>query len=286
MTIPYPKIPPDIISVGPFHLRWYAVMYVVGYFVGYQLVLARIRRGMSAVTQKQLDDLLAYLVIGMLVGARIIYVFVYDFPSYRAHPWNAFAVWKGGLSFHGAIIGMAAAVALFAHRHKLPYLAVSDTIALAGAQGLFFGRVGNFINGELYGRPTNVPWAMVFPTDPLHLPRHPSQLYEGIAEGVLLALVLWSLDRVSRRHGWYWNGLLTGAFLVGYAVLRFLLEFTRQPDAQLGFILLGRFSMGQLLSTLMLAAGVILLAASRSHRASTVVREPPTENQASADRTP
>ncbi|HET9636372.1 MAG TPA: prolipoprotein diacylglyceryl transferase [Gemmatimonadaceae bacterium] len=263
MTIPYPRIPPDIISIGPFHLRWYAVMYVVGYFIGYRLVLGRIRRGMSALTKEQLDDLLPYLVIGMLIGARLIYVFVYDFPAYRARPWSGLAIWEGGLSFHGAVLGMAVAVALFAYRHKLSYLAVTDTIALAGTPGLFFGRLGNFINGELYGRPTNVPWAMVFPTDPLHLPRHPSQLYEGIAEGILLAFLLWSLDQVAHRNGWYWNGLLTGAFLVGYATLRFLLEFTRQPDAQLGFILLGRFSMGQLLSTLMLLAGVILIAASR-----------------------
>ena len=264
MTVPYPRIPPDIISIGPLHLRWYAVMYLVGYFVGYRLVLARIRRGISALTQKQLNDLLPYLVIGMLLGARLIYVLAYDFPTYRAHPWRAFAIWQGGLSFHGAIIGMAIAVALFAGRHKLPYLAVTDTIALAGTPGLFFGRLGNFINGELYGRPTNVPWAMVFPTDALHLPRHPSQLYEGVAEGILLSLVLWSLDRIAHRQGWYWNGLLTGAFLVGYAILRFLLEFTRQPDAQLGFILLGKFSMGQLLSTLMLVAGLIELAVSRS----------------------
>ena len=263
MTIPYPKIPPDIISVGPFHLRWYAVMYVVGYFVGYRLVLARVRRGMSALTQKQLDDLLPYLVIGMLIGARLIYVLVYDFPTYRAHPWRAFAVWQGGLSFHGAIIGMAVAVVLFAQRQKLSYLVVTDAIALAGTPGLFFGRLGNFINGELYGRPTKVPWAMVFPTDPLHLPRHASQLYEGISEGIVLSLVLWILDRIAHRRGWAWNGLLTAAFLVGYAIVRFLLEFTRQPDAQLGFVLLGRFSMGQLLSTLMLAAGAIVLAASR-----------------------
>ncbi|HEY1953597.1 MAG TPA: prolipoprotein diacylglyceryl transferase [Gemmatimonadaceae bacterium] len=266
MTIPYPRIPPDIVSIGPFRLRWYAVMYVIGYFVGYRLVLARIRRGMSALTQKQLDDLLPYLVIGMLIGARIIYVFVYDFPTYRAHPWSAFAVWEGGLSFHGAVLGMAAAVALFAHRHNLPYLAVSDTIALAGTPGLFFGRLGNFINGELYGRPSNVPWAMVFPADPLHLPRHPSQLYEGLAEGILLAAVIWGVDQIAHRRGWYWNGLLTGAFLVGYAILRILLEFTRQPDAQLGFILFGRFSMGQLLSTLMLVAGLVLLAASAYRR--------------------
>ena len=126
MTIPYPKIPPDILSIGPFHLRWYGVMYLVGYFVGYQLVLARIRRGIGVLTQKELDALLPYLVIGMLIGARLTYVFVYDFPAYRAHPLNAFAIWTGGLSFHGAIVGMSIAIVLFAWRHKLPVLAITD----------------------------------------------------------------------------------------------------------------------------------------------------------------
>ena len=265
MTIPYPRIPPDIISFGPFHLRWYAMMYVVAYFVGYRLVVARARRGMSALTKKQLDDLLPYLVIGMLVGARIVYVFVYEFADYRAHPLSAFEIWAGGLSFHGAVLGMAIGTILFTRRYRLPFLAVADTIVYAGTQGLFFGRLGNFINGELYGRPTNVPWAMVFPDDRLHLPRHPSQLYEAVAEGIVLSLILWTLDRVAHRQGWYWNGLLTGAFLVGYAILRFLVEFTREPDSQLGFILFGVFSMGQLLSILMLLAGVIFLVISRKN---------------------
>ena len=263
MTLPYPKIPPDIISFGPFKLRWYGVMYLVGYFVGYRLALSRIRRGASVLTQQQLDTLVAYLVVGMLIGARLIYVFVYDFPEFRAHPWRAFAIWTGGLSFHGAILGMACAIALFAHRHRVPTLAITDIVAFCGAPGLFFGRIGNFINGELYGRPSNVPWAMIFPTDPLHVPRHPSQLYEAFAEGVLLFLVLWLVDRRARALGWYWDGLLTGTFLVGYALLRFLLEFTRQPDPQLGFIVFGKFSMGQLLSTIMLLVGIVVLTASR-----------------------
>jgi phosphatidylglycerol---prolipoprotein diacylglyceryl transferase len=274
MTIPYPKIPPDIVSIGPFHLRWYGIMYLVGYFVGYQLVLARIRRGISVLTQKELDALLPYLVIGMLIGARLTYVFVYDFAAYRAHPLNAFAIWTGGLSFHGAIIGMSIGIVLFAWRHKLPVLAVSDVVALAGTPGLFFGRIGNFINGELYGRPSNVPWAMVFPTDPQHVPRHPSQLYEAFAEGIVLALVLWTLDRIAHKQGWYWNGLLTGAFLVGYALLRVLLEFTRQPDSQLGLLVLGRFSMGQLLSAIMLLAGLILLIASHRRAPSGTGQDP------------
>ena len=158
---------------------------------------------------------------------------------------------------------MACAIALFARRYRVPTLAITDVVALCGAPGLFFGRIGNFINGELYGRPTNVPWAMVFPTDPLHIPRHPSQLYEAFAEGVLLFFALWLLDRRAHARGWFWDGLLTGGFLVGYAMLRFLLEFTRQPDPQLGFIVFGKFSMGQLLSTIMLLVGIVVLAASR-----------------------
>jgi phosphatidylglycerol:prolipoprotein diacylglycerol transferase len=236
-------------------------MYVVGYVVGYRLALARIRRGAGELTEQDLDALISYLVVGMLIGARLIYVFVYDFSDYRSHPLQVLAVWKGGLSFHGAILGMSVAIAFFARRYRLPFLAVTDTVALAGAPGLFFGRIGNFINGELYGRPSSVPWAMIFPSDPLHVPRHPSQLYEAFAEGILLAVVLWFLDRRAQAAGWHWNGLLTSAFLVGYALLRFLLEFTRQPDAQLGLVV-GAFSMGQLLSTIMLLVGVVLMAVS------------------------
>jgi phosphatidylglycerol:prolipoprotein diacylglycerol transferase len=242
-------------------------MYVVGYVVGYRLVLARIRRGVGPLTQKTLDALLPYLVIGMLLGARLVYVFVYDPGEYRAHPLKALAIWTGGLSFHGAILGMGCSMLLFARRYRIPLLALTDTVALAGCPGLFFGRIGNFINGELYGRPTNVPWAMIFPADPLHVPRHPSQLYEAVAEGVVLFGLLWVLDRLSRKGGWSWDGLLTGAFLVGYALIRFGLEFTRQPDAQLGLVIFGRFSMGQLLSALMLLVGVLVLVLSRQRAA-------------------
>jgi phosphatidylglycerol:prolipoprotein diacylglycerol transferase len=220
--------------------------------------LGRIHRGATALTREGLDTLVGYLVIGMLAGARLTYVFVYGAGEYRTHPAEVFAIWRGGLSFHGAVIGMACACALFAHRRRLSLLDVTDTVALCGAPGLFFGRIGNFINGELYGRPTNVPWSMIFPTDPLHVPRHPSQLYEALAEGVVLPLLLWMLDRREARRHSARGGLITGTFLVGYAVLRFLLEFTREPDAQLGLVL-GPLSMGQLLSLLMLLAGAVVL---------------------------
>jgi phosphatidylglycerol:prolipoprotein diacylglycerol transferase len=258
MVIPYPRIPPTIFSVGPLALRWYGVMYVVGYFVGYRLLLRRIASRRTRLTRADLDNLIWYLVAGMLIGARLFYVLVYGRAEYAAHPLEAFAVWRGGLSFHGAVIGMAVALVVFARRYKIPVLELADLVALCGTPGLFFGRIGNFINGELYGRPTNVPWAMIFPGDPQHLPRHPSQLYEAFAEGLLLAGVLWLLDSVLRARGINRSGLIAGTFLIGYAVVRFALEFTRQPDAQLGFVL-GSLSMGQLLSILMLAAGLVFL---------------------------
>lgn len=258
LVIPYPRMPPVIVSIGPLAIRWYGVMYVIGYAVGFRLALGRVRRGVTALSREGLDTLVWYLVIGMLVGARLTYVFVYSAGEYRSHPGEILALWRGGLSFHGAVIGMACACTVFAHRHRIPILDVTDTVALCGAPGLFFGRLGNFINGELYGRPSGVPWAMIFPSDPLHLPRHPSQLYEALAEGVLLALVLRMLDRRERQRGRARTGLLTGAFLVGYAALRFLLEFTREPDPQLGLVV-GPFSMGQLLSLMMLLASALVL---------------------------
>jgi phosphatidylglycerol:prolipoprotein diacylglycerol transferase len=259
MVIPYPRIPPTIVSVGPLAIRWYSMMYVVGYVLGYRLVLKRIESGRSALTRVDLDNLIWYLVVGMLVGARVIYVTVYGRGEYAAHPLDVFAVWQGGLSFHGAILGMTVAIILFAKRYRFPILSVTDLVALCGTPGLFFGRLGNFINGELYGRPTTVPWAMIFPSDPLHVPRHPSQLYEAFAEGVLLSALLWWVDSVARARGFERPGLITGLFLLGYAIIRFSLEFTRAPDAQLGLVL-GPLSMGQLLSMIMLAVGAIVLA--------------------------
>jgi len=258
MVIPYPRIPPTIVSIGPIALRWYSVMYVVGYVLGYRLALRRIGTGRSRLSREDLDNLIWYLVAGMLIGARLVYVFVYGRAEYSAHPWEAFAVWRGGLSFHGAIAGMTVAIALFARRYRHSILEVTDLVSLCGAPGLFFGRLGNFINGELYGRPSNVPWAMIFPTDPLQVPRHPSQLYEAFAEGVVLSALLWWIDGLARARGYNRGGLMTALFLVGYAIARFSLEFTRQPDAQLGLVI-GPFSMGQVLSTIMLAVGLALL---------------------------
>ena len=257
MSIPYPKIPPDIIRIGPITIRWYGVMYIVGYVVGYLLIKRRIARGLIALTRVELDRLIGYLVIGMLVGARVMYALAYEPGHYLRDPLGFFAVWHGGLSFHGALLGIAAAALLFAHVYRVPFWRLADTLAIAGTPGLFFGRIGNFINGELYGRVTTVPWAMVFPKDPQQLPRHPSQLYEAVVEGLVLFLVLQVLERRAAARGWYRPGLVAAAFLCGYGMFRFALEFTREPDSQLGFVL-GPFSMGQLLCATMVMVGVAL----------------------------
>jgi phosphatidylglycerol---prolipoprotein diacylglyceryl transferase len=260
MTIPYPRLDPELVRLGPLAIRWYGVMYLVGYVVGFRIARARIARGLVAMTPRDLDALVGYLVVGMLLGARLVYAIVYEPDHYRDDPLEFFRLWHGGLSFHGAVIGMALACLVFARVRRVPFWELADTLALAGTPGLFFGRLGNFINGELYGRPSDVPWAMVFPADPLQLPRHPSQLYEAVAEGVILFLVLRTLERWSVARGRYRPGLLAGAFLIGYGVLRILLEFTREPDAQLGLVL-GPFSMGQVLSAAMVAGGAVVLTA-------------------------
>lgn len=265
MTIPYPRIPPELFRIGPIAVRWYGLMYLLAFIVGTRIARRRARRGLLPLDDHAIDGWVGYLVVGMIAGARLTYIFLYDPRHFAADPSDAIAIWHGGLSFHGAILGMALASVLFARRRDVPFWTLADTLALAGPPGLCFGRIGNFINGELYGRATTVPWAMVFPADRLHLPRHPSQLYEAAGEGVVLFLILRALERRSVGAGWYRPGLLGGGFLVGYGVIRFLIEFTRQPDAQLGFVI-GSLSMGQLLSSLMIVLGAAILVV--KHRSS------------------
>ena len=210
-------------------------------------------------TEDDLDALIGWFVVEMLLGARLVYAIVYQPGHFLDDPLEFFRVWHGGLSFHGAVLGMTAACLVFARVHRVAFWELADLLAFAGSPGLFFGRLGNFINGELYGRPTHLPWAMVFPSDPLQVPRHPSPLYEALGEGVLVFLALVVLQRWSLRRGWYRPGLLGAAFLLLYGVVRFLIEFTRQPDPQLGLVL-GPFSMGQLLCVAMIVAGLGILA--------------------------
>lgn len=266
MSIPYPPISPDLLRIGPFQVRWYAVMYVVGYVVGAKIAARRAARGLVKLSHSDLDAYISYMMIGMLLGARLMYAAVYQPGHFFDQPLEFFAIWHGGLSFHGAVIGMVIATAIFARRRAIPFLTVTDTLALAGTPGLFFGRLGNFFNAELYGRATQLPWGMIFPTDPLHIPRHPSELYEAIGEGVVLAILLFWLERRSVARRWYRAGLLSAAFLIGYGVIRFAIEFTRQPDAQLGFVL-GPLSAGQLLSAAMVIVGAAFAVYLRSRPA-------------------
>ncbi|MCU0625591.1 MAG: prolipoprotein diacylglyceryl transferase [Gemmatimonadaceae bacterium] len=258
MTIPYPEIPPELIRIGPVAVRWYGLMYVLGFIVGGRLARKRIRDGTLPLDEVGLDTFVTALFIGMLIGARLVYVTVYD-RTLLASPLSMIAVWKGGLSFHGAALGMTVACLWMARRAKVPILSLTDALGLCATPGLAFGRIGNFINAELYGRRTDVPWAMVFPTDPDGVPRHPSQLYEMVGEGIVLGLLTWGIEARARAQGWWRPGVGSVVFLVGYGVIRILVEFTRQPDAQLGF-LPGGITMGQLLSTLMIVAGLAMAA--------------------------
>lgn len=254
--IDYPKISPDIIAIGPLKVRWYGFMYVLAYALGFTLLKHRAKRGLTRINYRACELWISYMVISMLIGARLAYVFIYNWGYYSEHLVELFYVWEGGLSFHGAIAGMGVGCYLFARRFKLPFLEVADALAFCGAPGLFFGRLGNFINAELYGRPTSVAWAMIFPRDPLHLPRHPSQLYEAVAEGLLTALVLWGVQSWLLKKNRYRSGVTTALFLILYGIARFGVEFTREPDSQLGLVW-GPFSMGQILCFIMIVVGAV-----------------------------
>jgi len=257
--IVFPEISPEIVRIGPLALRWYSLMYVIGFIIGFHTLKARIRAGLLRIPMDAADSLIGWLIVGMLLGARLVYVFVYNSDHYSVTPSQMLAAWTGGLSFHGAMIGMILACLIFAHRHRISGSSVLDTLAIGAPLGLFFGRIGNFINAELYGRASDLPWAMVFPTDPQRIPRHPSQLYQGLTEGLLLFVVLCFIQKRALRSGTLRAGLIGSSFVIGYGVFRFFVEFTRQPDAQLGFVL-GSLSMGQLLCLGMIVAGIVYLA--------------------------
>jgi phosphatidylglycerol:prolipoprotein diacylglycerol transferase len=255
-ALPFPAIDPVLVSLGPFAIRWYALAYVVGILIGWRYTRTLAARGDSRLTPDKLDDFVSWAVLGIVLGGRIGYVLFYQAGYYAAHPDQIVAVWHGGMSFHGGLVGMLLAMALFARRQGLRFFELTDAVAAATPIGLFFGRLANFINGELYGRPSDVPWAMIFPNDPDHLPRHPSQLYEAGLEGLLLfallAVAVWHF-RALRQVG-----LTSGLFLIGYAVCRIVAELFREPDAQLGFLFAGT-TMGQLLSLPMLAFGIAIV---------------------------
>ena len=256
LTIPFPAIDPVLVAIGPFAIRWYALAYIVGLLLGWRYCVAIARRPPKVIEPPLLDDFLVWVTLGVVLGGRIGYVLFYNLPYYAEHPLQALELWKGGMSFHGGTIGVVTALALFTRKHKINLLRLGDILVCAVPIGLFFGRLANFINGELYGRPADVPWAMVFPSDPNQLPRHPSQLYEATLEGIVLFAILFYLQRFTRARER--SGLVSGVFLIGYGIARIIAEFFREPDVQLGY-LLGGATMGQLLSVPLVLIGAAMI---------------------------
>ncbi len=266
-AIPFPAIDPVALEIGPMVIRWYGLAYVAGLIGGWLYARWLVRQdalwgGLPRPTVSELDDLLIYVAIGIVAGGRIGFVLFYDLPSYLENPLEIFAVWRGGMSFHGGLLGAILALWLFGKRKGYLPLSMLDLVAVVVPIGLFFGRIANFVNGELWGRVApDLPWGMVFPHGG-PLPRHPSQIYQASLEGLVLFVVM---AIALSRFGFRRPGLLTGIFGVGYGLARIFSEFFREPDAQLGFLFgTGALTMGMLLSLPMIALGLWLIARSRA----------------------
>ena len=255
LAIPFPDFDPIAVAIGPFAIRWYALAYIAGLLIGWRYCLLLADRPPRLVRRSDVDDFLVWATLGVVLGGRLGYVLFYKPGFYLENPGEIIALWHGGMSFHGGALGVCAALLLFCRQRGLSLLAFSDIITAAVPIGIFFGRVANFVNGELWGRPTDVPWGMIFPGAPGIEPRHPSELYEAGSEGLLLFLLLFYLVRFTNAREK--PGLVTGSFLVGYACARIFCEFFREPDAFLGFLWFGA-TMGQLLSIPVLLLGAWL----------------------------
>jgi phosphatidylglycerol:prolipoprotein diacylglycerol transferase len=254
--MPFPDINPIAFSIGPLDIRWYALAYLAGLFAGIWYAERLIRQNREfAIPPRAFDDFFTWAIIGVLIGGRLGIILLYDFDYYVANPWKVFALNEGGMAFHGGFLGVVLAALWFCHRRKLSFLAFSDVMACVSPIGIFFVRIANYINGELWGRPTDASWAVVFPNPAAGgVPRHPSQLYEAALEGVVLFFIVNALARIPAiraRHG-----LLASVFLIGYALFRGLIEFTREPDASL----IGPLTRGQAYSLPMLIVGLVLIA--------------------------
>ncbi len=248
----FPSIDPVIFKLGPLQFRWYGLMYVIGFIISYFVIRGEVRRRKLDLSTEAIADMIFYLALGVVLGGRLGYVLFYDLPVYLAKPYKIFFIWEGGMSFHGGMLGVAVAAIWFARSRKLPFLQLVDLAALAAPVGLGLGRIGNFINGELFGRPTDLPWGMIFPGGG-NVPRHPSQLYESFLEGFVLFFVV---RIIARRIPV--TGSAMAAFLAGYGLFRSFVELFREPDSQLGFFFT-YFSMGQLLSLPLFVIGTALL---------------------------
>ncbi len=246
-----PNIDPVLIHIwGPFQIRWYSLLYVGGFLLARYILQKLSKEQRFHFTSEDMEDYVLWLLLGAVIGARIVYCFVYDPGNLANDPLYLFQVYRGGLSFHGGLIGTIVAALIFSRRRGIPFWNLTDAMALATPTGLAMGRLGNFINGELWGRVTTVPWGMIF-RDAGPQPRHPSQLYEFFLEGVVLFAILWFVKSKTKK-----DGTISVAFLIGYSLIRFIVEFFREPDVQVGYLIFG-LSMGQILSFLMLLGGFV-----------------------------
>jgi phosphatidylglycerol:prolipoprotein diacylglycerol transferase len=251
LALTFPQLDPVAISIGPIALRWYALAYMAGLLLAWWYCRRIARRPESVVKLEVIDDLIAWATLGVVLGGRLGYILFYKPGYYLANPEQIVFLWEGGMSFHGGLLGVLLAIGWVARRHGLRYFQLADIVGCATPIGLFLGRLANFVNGELYGRVSDVPWAMVFPNGGPE-PRHPSQLYQAFLEGLCVFVLLWIFLRAGRLRQ---VGFLSGLFLVGYGMARIIGEVFREPDAHLGFIL-GPVTMGQLLSLPMVAIGI------------------------------
>lgn len=264
-ALAFPSIDPVAVHLGPLMIRWYALAYISGILLGWWLLTRLLERPGAPMSKRHADDFVTWATLGIILGGRIAYVLFYDLPHFIEEPAAIIRLWEGGMSFHGGAIGVAIAIYWFCHKNKLPWLRVHDYIACVVPIGLGFGRVANFINGELWGQVTTVPWGMAFPTGG-PLPRHPSQLYEAVLEGpVLLSILLFLFYKTKARQA---PGRLVGTFLLGYGCFRFLVEFARAPDVQLiEFAAKTGLHMGQWLCLPMILGGLYLIATSGKRQA-------------------
>jgi phosphatidylglycerol---prolipoprotein diacylglyceryl transferase len=259
-VLTYPDIDPIAFQLGPLKVHWYGITYLVGFLGFWWLGLVRARQPGSPVRPEQIGDMLFYGVLGVILGGRIGYILFYNLSAFLENPLIIFQIWEGGMSFHGGLIGVIIAAWIYSRRHDVGFVRLCDFVAPMVPVGLGAGRIGNFINGELWGAPTTLPWGMVFP-DAGPVPRHPSQLYEALLEGVALFAILWIFSRKPRP-----TGAVCGLFLVGYGVFRFLVEFVRLPDAHIGYLAFGWLTLGQVLSLPMIAVGLLVMTLAYRHR--------------------
>lgn len=261
MAIPFPQISPIAFGLGPLKVTWYGLSYAAGILLAWRYILFLAKKHpLSSFTPKLFDDFLIWSILGIILGGRLGYVFFYKPMEFLSNPFEILYTWKGGMSFHGGLIGVLIAAFLFSSRKKIPFFTLIDFLACAAPIGLFLGRISNFINGELFGRITTVPWGIVFPGGGF-VPRHPSQLYEALLEGPILFTILYFMSKKS--NSFQRQGYISGIFLIGYGILRCGVEFFRAPDPHLG-LLFQNFTWGQILCLPMIIAGLFLL--KRSYR--------------------